>query len=80
MAFPDEKWARMEPKEAGFAEVAAIDEIGKLMEKAKANGVLIRNGRLVAEWAGGGPMSQQFEAQYITKSFTSLMLGLTLDD
>ncbi len=80
MTFPDEKWSRIEPKEAGFVDVAAVDEIGKLMEKAKANGVLIRNGRLVAEWAGGGPLSKQFEAQSITKSFTSLMLGLALDD
>lgn len=80
MAFPDEKWARMEPKEAGFVDLAALDGIGKLMEKAKANGVLIRNGRLIAEWANGGPTDQQFEAQSITKSFVSLMLGLALDD
>lgn len=80
MAFPDEEWARMEPKEAGFVDLAALDGIGRLMEKAKANGVLIRNGRLIAEWAVGGPTDQQFEAQSITKSFVSLMLGLALDD
>lgn len=51
-----------------------------MMKKAEANGVLIRNGYLVAEWNYGGPRTTQFHTMSIGKSFTSLILGLALDD
>jgi len=77
--FPIKKWARRTPAEAGLRmEVLAM--IGERMQAARANGVLIHRGYLVAEWNYGGPSDRRFEVQSITKSITSLLLGLALQD
>ena len=79
MLFPDRDWKRGQPEEQGF-DPTPLKEVDRLMRKAEANGVLIRNGYLVAEWNYGGPPDKQFHAMSIGKSFTSLVLGLALED
>jgi len=79
MIFPTKEWMRCAPEEQGF-DAGLIEEIGAVMRKAEANGVLIRNGFLAAEWNYGGPRTAQFHAMSIGKSFTSLVLGLALED
>jgi CubicO group peptidase (beta-lactamase class C family) len=77
--FPDSEWARARPEDLGFDQ-SVIDEMGENMEKASANGVLIRNGYLVAEWSFAGPPEKKFDTQSVSKSITSFVLGLALDD
>jgi len=77
--FRSEGWPRCAPSEAGF-DSSPLDEVDGLMRKAEANGMLIRNGYVVAEWSYGGAQSKAFHAMSIGKSFTSLALGLALQD
>ena len=79
MVFPKVDWERAEPEALGF-DLDTLGAIDDLMKEARSNGVLIRNGYLVAEWTYGGPIEQMFEVQSITKSITSLVLGLAVDD
>lgn len=79
MLFPDKEWIPCTPEKQGF-NPAILGKIERVMKKAEANGVLIRNGYLVAEWNYGGPSNTQFHTMSIGKSFTSLILGLALDD
>lgn len=79
LIFPGEKWVMRTPAEAGLKpQVLAL--IGERMQAARANGVLIHRGYLVSEWNYGGPPDRRFEGQSITKSITSLLLGLALHD
>jgi CubicO group peptidase (beta-lactamase class C family) len=57
-----------------------IREMDALMQTARANGLLVRRGTVVAEWNYGGGMDEPLDVKSITKSFTSLLLGLALDD
>ncbi len=77
--FPGEEWETGDPKNGGL-DSAVLDEIGALMKKVNASGVLIHNGLLVAEWTHGGPPEQRHEVQSITKSVTGTLLGLALGD
>ena len=79
MIFPDEEWATATPNESKW-DSSLESSINALMKKGEANGVLIREGQLVAQWNHGGPIDKPFETQSVTKSFTSIALGLTLDD
>ncbi len=78
-AFPGDAWERRPPEALGL-NVEAVEAMGALMEKARANGVLIRDGYLVAEWTYGGPADERFETQSCTKSITSMVLGLALKE
>lgn len=77
--FPDEEWVVAKPEDQGFSR-EVIDSIGAIMQRNNANGVLIRNGFLVGEWLYGGDPDRQFDTQSVSKSITSLTLGLALRD
>jgi CubicO group peptidase (beta-lactamase class C family) len=77
--YPNHAWARSTPEEQGLDPVP-IREMDQLMRKAEANGLLVRNGYVVVEWNYGTPMEVPVDVKSITKSFTSLVLGLALDD
>lgn len=77
--FPGEEWAVRKPESMGLNK-EALAKIGKLMEKSQSNGVLIKNGYLVAEWNFDGPADKKIEVQSITKSITSMVLGLALKE
>jgi CubicO group peptidase (beta-lactamase class C family) len=79
MVFPEKEWATADPKAFGF-DTTALEEIGKLIKKASANSMLVCNGRVVAQWYHGGSKDKQYETQSITKSFLSIVLGLSLED
>lgn len=77
--YPGATWQRREPEKAGIAP-DALKNIGELMRKAKANGVLIHKGYLVAEWTFDPPAGKRFNIQSCTKSVTSAILGLAIKD
>lgn len=77
--YPDATWARRNPQEAGL-DAEALNRIGELMRKAKANGVLIHKGYMVAEWTFDPPAGKRFNIQSCTKAITSAVLGLALKD
>ena len=79
VTYPEDEWLRADPADQGFSQ-AVIDSIGAIMKKNNANGALIRNGYLVAEWVNDGEADKQFDAQSVSKSITSLTLGLALRD
>jgi len=75
--FPRKEWVKRDPRDMGINK-DALDAIGILMKKARSNGVLIRNGYLVAEWNYHGANDEKVEVQSITKSVTSMLLGVAL--
>jgi CubicO group peptidase (beta-lactamase class C family) len=79
LVLPDSNWQSCEPGEQGFSRVV-IDSIGEIMKMNNANGVLTRNGLLVGEWLFGGESSKKFDSQSVSKSITSMALGLALRD
>jgi len=79
MVFPGKTWVRGEAEAFGF-DKATLDAIGAKMKKAQANGVLVRDGRLIAEWLFSGPPDKKLMIQSCTKSITSLMLGLAVQE
>lgn len=81
MVFPDREWKRGNPEDFGFTR-EALRQIDEKMKEAKADGVLIRNGYLVAEWNYAGPEYANIREgiQSCTKSITSMMLGLAVQE
>ncbi len=79
MVFPDGEWMRCAPQEQGLAP-GPLEEVDRMMKVAEANGLLLRNGYLVADWNYGGSRTKRFHAMSIGKSFTTLVLGLALED
>jgi CubicO group peptidase (beta-lactamase class C family) len=77
--FPAAQWERRTPEALGL-NPAVLEALGELMEKAKANGALVRQGYLAADWSFGGPIDQRFETQSVAKSITSMLLGLALKE
>ncbi len=77
--FPEEEWSRTGRGKSEL-DPGSLSRIDSLMRKAQANGVMILNGKLVAEWNYGGTADQLFEVQSITKTITSVVLGLALKD
>jgi len=77
--FPGNEWIRMTPEKAGLDQQILV-QIDSLMKKAEANGTLIRNGYLIAEFNYGGSPDKMFEVQSITKSMTGIVLGLALKE
>ncbi len=77
--FPGAEWERREPAAVGL-NAGAVARIGALMQTAQANGALICQGYLAAEWTFNGPSAQRFEVQSVSKSITGLLLGLALHD
>ncbi|MCK9266457.1 hypothetical protein M0P98_06210, partial [bacterium] len=54
MVFPDKEWKRGNPEDFGFTQ-ETLNLIDEKMRAASADGVLIRNGYLIAEWNYAGP-------------------------
>ena len=77
--YPGKEWKRCSPQKLGL-DVMVLSKIDSLMRQANANGVLIYKGRLVADWNYGGKSDQTFEVQSITKTVTSVVLGVALKD
>ncbi len=77
--FPEDEWLQADPEDFNLSQ-DAINNMGILMAQNQANGVLIYNGYLVAEWNYAGPSDTRLDVQSCTKSITSLMLGLAIDD
>ncbi len=79
MVFPEAEWEKSAPVEFGLCP-DALEDIGRKMELAQANGVLCCKGRLVAEWNYAGPPDKMIEVQSITKAVTGTILGLAIQD
>ena len=79
VVFPEAQWLTASPEDEGFTQ-AVIDLIGATMKRNNANGALIRNGHLVGEWLYGGEADKKYDAQSVSKSITSLTLGLAVRD
>jgi hypothetical protein len=79
MLFPEKNWVKGDPEEYGFTK-EALNKIDEKMKFAEANGVLIRNGCFLAEWNYACPPEKTVEVQSCTKSITSMMLGLAVQE
>jgi CubicO group peptidase (beta-lactamase class C family) len=77
--FPGKEWKERTPKNAGV-NAEALRGIGQIMERARSNGALIRDGYLVAEWNYGGPENKKFEVQSVTKSIMGIVAGIALKE
>ncbi len=77
--FPGAEWAKRSPESLGL-DAGMVARLGARMKEARANGALIYKGYLVAEWTFDGPSTQRFEVQSVTKSITSLALGLAVQE
>jgi CubicO group peptidase (beta-lactamase class C family) len=79
MIFPGKTWIKGDPEEFGFTK-KALQDMDENMKQAEANGALILNGRFLVEWNYAGPSERTVEIQSCTKSITSMMLGLAVQD
>src|SRR5688572_27920965 len=77
IVFPDKDWDKRLPKKLGINE-EALKGIAQILEREQSNGVLIRNGYLVAEWNYGGPEDKMFEVLSVTKSIIGILVGTAL--
>lgn len=79
IVFPEAEWAKGVPEACGISQkaLAGLDE---LMKKAEANGVLIRNGLLIAEWKYSALPDPKINVKSITKCMTGILYGLALGD
>jgi len=77
--FPEKEWIKRSPRSLEI-NTDTLAAVGALIKKAHANAVLIRNGYLVAEWNYDGPGDMKLEVQSITKSITSMLLGVALKE
>ncbi len=77
--FPGSDWTRGDPERFGIG-CDLLAKLDALMKEAQANGVLVRNGYVVAEWTYACPPGEKIMVQSCTKSITSLVLGLALQD
>ena len=79
VVFPGVEWERRDPAVMGLAP-EALKQIGALMEKAQANGVLIRNGYLVAEWNYSAPPDTRINVKSMTKCILGMVYALAIAD
>jgi len=77
---PGDSWARAEPADAGF-DPDKLDALAEQAERAASSCVVVtRDGELVAEWYWGGASPEtRREAFSVTKSVTSLLVGIAQD-
>lgn len=79
MVFPKKHWTKGNPEDFGFTR-ESLNLIDEKMKQAEANGVLVQNGYLLAEWCHAGLPEKTVEVQSCTKSITSMLLGLAVQD
>lgn len=81
MIFPGEEWERTSPESQGVDSAALNSAAEYLRQNSGRDGVkelvIIRNGRMI--WAGDG-IDKQHGVWSLTKSITSTVLGLLIDD
>jgi len=77
--YPGAEWLTSTPAQQGMLS-APIAQMDSLMAAAQANGVLIRNGYVIAEWNYAGTADKKIETQSITKSINSMVLGLAIQE
>ncbi|MCI0921425.1 serine hydrolase domain-containing protein [Sphingobacterium rhinopitheci] len=77
--YPDKDWLKSTPDQLNINK-ESLKIIDSLMMMQPANGVLIRNGYIVAQWNHDGDENKKFETQSITKSVTSLILGVAIKE
>ncbi|MEC3878449.1 serine hydrolase domain-containing protein [Parapedobacter sp. 10938] len=77
--FPTSNWVANEQVSAK-TDSSVLRQIDSIMQKAHANGILIRDGFVVGEWTYDKPLETKIEVQSITKSVVSLLLGIALDE
>ena len=85
-AFPGAQWERIAPADAGM-DPAKLDEAKqRLVRDAEGSGdsryrvVIVRGGRLVAEWNSGVRSEDQLRMASATKSIFSSVLGIAIED
>lgn len=81
LVFPaaDADWEKLAPEELGLCP-DVIAEIDIKMQRAGANGIIVRNGYQVAEFNHGGDAATRYCVQSITKGIIGTMLGLALKE
>jgi CubicO group peptidase (beta-lactamase class C family) len=86
LAFPGAQWERVAPADAGM-DPAKLDEAKqRLVRDAEGSGdsryrvVIVRGGRLVAEWNSGVRSEEQLRMASATKSIFSSVLGIAIED
>ena len=79
--FPGESWERVDPAEAGF-DGNALDAIGQRLSRANTSCFLVsRRGKIVHETYAPGVDPDTPGATFsITKSVTSVLVGMAVDD
>jgi len=79
--WPVPEWETAQPADVG-TNAAKLDEVGKLLEASGAKtGLVIRNGRIVAEWYfHGGSRDAKHLVYSTSKSFASTAAGLAIAD
>jgi len=81
--FPGEEWELADPQEVGMS-AEKLDEAARWLEDGAAGQayrtVVIRQGRLVAEWQQGVALGEQLPLASAGKSMFSCMLGIAVEE
>ncbi len=77
VVFPMQEWLRADAEKSKF-DPEMLNLITAKMKEAKANGVLVRDGRLIAEWTFDGLPTKRFDIQSCTKTITSCAVGIAI--
>lgn len=83
---PRTEWERQEPSAAGFdgAKLAraqeGMEQLAAQREDGRYRVVIVRGGRLVAEWSRGVPVAERGRLASATKSIFSCVLGIAIDE
>jgi CubicO group peptidase (beta-lactamase class C family) len=81
MIFPDKEWEKATPESQGVDEILMLEALNYLISKSFNDGIeelmIIRNGRVIYE---GDSTHKKHNIWSCTKSFTSTVLGLMIND
>ena len=75
--FPDAKWKTAKPEDAGMSTSRLKVVTNFIKENGGGSGLVIRHGKLICQW---GSINKTYGIASGTKSFTSTVLGLAIDD
>ena len=81
--FPETNWTRAEPAQVGFS-ADGLAEVGAWLEDTAAGRdyrvLVVRDGRLVAEWNAGIPAEVLVVMHSASKSAYTMLLGIAVDE